>query len=363
MADIAKPINRAAKLPSRVTKLCWAAMPIAMDPTLRIATVTLLLFTALGVIRHPHPWRWKVCFVLFATSLSAFVINNSAGVLTPQGTGWFITWFFIKMFVLLAWWLVQCSFSDGFRFDAYRLGVGGVWVGVAILSMWRAQSNIEGPFDHAASILVLALMLHLIWFLIMGREDDLRLRRRDVRLWLPAAIIGLLLIDVGVDFTLGYDWHPAEFLYIQNALIFLCVVALAFTITQVDANIFASAPHEKLAHKAIAEYSENAQRIDKMMREAKLYLEPDIRLSHIVARLPISEASTRKLIHTEFGCEHFRTFLNRYRIQHAISLLEAPDRREDKLIGIAFDSGFASLASFQRAFKRETGKTASKWRN
>ena len=29
---------------------------------------------------------------------------------------------------------------------------------------------------------------------------------------------------------------------------------------------------------------------------------------------------------------------------------------------IAFDSGFAALASFQRAFKRETGLTASEWR-
>ena len=333
-----------------------------MDPTLRIATVTLLLFISLGVVRHPHPWRWKVCFILLSISLSAFVINNSAGILTPQGTWWLITWFFVRMLVLFAWWLVQCSFSDKFRFDALRLGVGVVWLGVTIISMWRVHSGLDGPIDHVASILVVGLMLHLVWVLIYGRADDLRLRRRNIRLWLPAAIIGLLLMDVGVDFTLGFEWYPAEYLYLQNSLIFFCVCALAFATTKVDANIFAPDSTRKFVDKEIGDYSENAQRIDKMMREEKIFLNPNLRLSHIVSRLPVSEASTRKLIHIEFGCEHFRTFLNRYRIQHAISLLDDTQRREDKLIGIALDSGFASLASFQRAFKRETGKTPSAWR-
>lgn len=334
-----------------------------MDPTLRIVTVTLLLFTALGVIRHPHPWRWKVCFVLLAISVSSFVINNSAGVLTPQGTWWLITWFFVKMLVLFAWWLVQCSFSDRFRFDGFRLGVGALWLVTTILSMWRFKSGLEGPLDHVSSILLIILMLHLIWFLINGREDDLRLRRRDIRLWLPAAIIGLLLIDVGVDFILGFDWYPAEFVYAQNIIIFLLVSTLAIATTKIDTNILASDSSKRFADKEIVEYSENAQRIDKMMHEEKIFLEPDLRLSDIVTRLPLSEASTRKLIHTEFRCEHFRTFLNRYRIQYAISLLDNPKRGEDKLIAIALDSGFASLASFQRAFKRETGKTPSTWRN
>lgn len=335
---------------------------MSMDPALRIVTVTLLLFTALGVIRHPHPWRWTVCFVLFAVSLSAFVINNSAGVLTPQGTWWFITWFLVKMLVLFAWWLIQCSFSDGFRFDAFTLGIGAIWLGVAILSMWRVQSGLDGPVDYASSILVVSLMLHSVWVLMSGREDDLRLRRRDVRLWLPLALIGLLLIDVGVDYTLGFEWHPAAFLYAQNTAIFLLVSALAITMTKIDGNFLASGPSEKLREREASKLSQNGQRIDDMMHKEKMFLKSDLKLSNIVTRLPISEASTRKLIHAEFGCDHFRTFINRYRIQYAVSLLSDPERCDDKLIAIAFDSGFASMASFQRAFKRETGITPSSWR-
>ena len=335
-----------------------------MDPVLRIVTVTLLMFTALGVIRHPHPWRWKLCFVLLAFSVSSFVINNTAtGILSPRGVWWIITLSFVKTLVLFAWWLVQCSFSDRFRFDAFRLGIGALWLGVVIFSTWRSKLGLEGPLDHASSILIVGLMLHLVWFLISGREDDLRIRRRDVRLWLPVAVIGLLLIDVGVDLTMGFDWYPAAFLYAQNTAIFLLGGTLAITTTKVDVNIFASGSSEKLTDREITELSQYGRRIDDMMREEKVFLNPDLRLTDIVTRLPISEASTRKLIHAEFGCEHFRTFLNRYRIGYAISLLDDPARVDDKLIAIAFDSGFASLASFQRAFKRETGKTPSTWRN
>ena len=43
--------------------------------------------------------------------------------------------------------------------------------------------------------------------------------------------------------------------------------------------------------------------------------------------------------------------------------MKDPKKGDEKLIAIAFDSGFVSLASFQRAFKRETGVTASQWRD
>ena len=101
---------------------------------------------------------------------------------------------------------------------------------------------------------------------------------------------------------------------------------------------------------------------DRIMSSEQLYLRSDLRLSDVVERLPISEAATRSLIHDEYGQGHFRSFLNQYRVKHAQALMRSPDHHASKLIAIAFDSGFASLASFQRAFKRETGLTASQWR-
>lgn len=334
-----------------------------MDPILRIVTVTLLFSVVFGVVSSPHPWRWKLCFALFAIGVSGFTLQNAVTTtLAPNGNLVLATTFFAKMLVLFAWWLVQCSFSDRFRFDLFRLGIGGLWLGMVIHDMWRIEHGSDGPVDYAGPFLVLALMAHLIWFLAAGREDDLRLRRRAARLWLPAAIIGLILIDLGIDLIFGFDWYPAMMIYAQNMSVLFFTLGLAVTTMHVDANRYAAGPIQAPETPEEYKLSNDARRLDQLMSGESLYLNPNLRLSDIVGRLPISEASTRTLIHSKFGCEHFRTFLNRYRIDYAKTLLCDPLRRDDKLIAIAFDSGFASLASFQRAFKREVGQTPSSWR-
>ena len=336
---------------------------MSMDPIIRIVTVTLLLSVSLGVILKPHPWRWKLCFVLFALGVSAFVLENAvAPILTPSRHASLGATFFAKMTVLFIWWFIQCSFSERFRFDIFRLGVGGLWLGVVILDFLRSRWGLEGFWDYSGPVLALALMLHLVWVLISGRENDLRNRRRALRIWLPAAIIALVFMDVGVDVVFGFDWRPAMMVFTQNTLIFCLTVGLVVTTINVDANRYAPLSKVVSQDVKISKLSQNGQRIYHLMTEEAIFLNPDLRLSDIVARLPISEASTRALIHSEFGCEHFRTFLNRYRINHAQTLLRDAARSDDKLIAIAFDSGFASLASFQRAFKRELGSTPSNWR-
>jgi AraC-like DNA-binding protein len=260
------------------------------------------------------------------------------------------------------WWLGQCSFSDRFRFDAFRLGVGVVWIGVVLLDLWRIQKGTVGPLDYLGVIIAAVLMVHLIWVLVSGRDDDLRTRRRDIRLWLPAVIIVLVFAAVIVDFTLGFSWRSFVMILTQNTVMFLLAIALALTTLHVDARQYAAGANAKLSIFAESKRSHNAQRIHRLMTEDKLFLQSNLRFSDIVDRLPISESRARALIHKEFGCEHFRTFLNRYRIEHAKSLMQDAEHVNDKLIGIAFDSGFASEASFQRAFKREIGTTPSDWR-
>ena len=334
-----------------------------MDPIIRIVTVTLLLVLAFGVLVRPHPWRWRLCFVLLAMSLSAFVFHNAASnVVTSAGHLTLILHFLAKMTVLFLWWFVQSSFSDRFRFDFTRLSVGAFWLGLVLHDMWRTRQGIEGVLDYLSAIAALALVLHLVWTLLAGREGDLRLKRRAARLWFPATAISLLLIDLTIDFTLGFGWRAPAFVLAQNSATLFLVLGVFMSTVQIDANQYAAGPKVLRSDEAAKALSQNARLIQTIMEEEKLFLNPELRLSDIVKRLPLSEANTRSLIYSEFGCEHFRTFLNRYRVQEAQRLMCAPHHKEDKLIAIAFDSGFASLASFQRAFKRELGQTPSDWR-
>ena len=265
-----------------------------------------------------------------------------------------------KMIVLSVWLFVQCSFDDEFRFNGFRVSVSLVWLAIILHDIWSFKAGIDDPFGYASVILALTMMTHLIWTLLRGRDDDLRLRRRTARIWISVIMVSLLLMDLMIDVTMGFSWRPAGFVYVQNGLILLAVLVLTVAIVRIDVSALAPNPHPKeiLNHQV----SGHAATLHQIMSTEQLYLRPELRLTDVVARLPLSEASTRSLIHDEFGQGHFRSFLNQYRINHAQELLRSPDHHASKLIAIAFDSGFASLASFQRAFKRETGLTASEWR-
>ena len=56
----------------------------------------------------------------------------------------------------------------------------------------------------------------------------------------------------------------------------------------------------------------------------------------------------------------FNDFVNRLRAREVAARIEAGDSRD--VLGIAFDAGFASKASFNRAFKRHIGRTPTEVR-
>ena len=318
----------------------------------------------LGVIARPQHWRWTLCCVAVALGVSAFVLGNATtDAFVPKFLSWpwIIVIFMSKTIVLYVWLFVQCSFDDEFRFDRFRLGVSLVWLAIVLTDMWRFKAGLASLFGYTTIIMALTMMGHLIWTLLRGREDDLRLRRRTARIWISAIMVSLLLMDIMIDVTMGFSWRPAGFIYLQNGLILLAVLAFAMAIIRIDVSSIAPNAHPKDVPNH--QVSDHAATLDQIMRTEQLYLRSDLRLSDVVGRLPISEASTRSLIHDEFGQGHFRSFLNQYRVKHAQELLRSPDHHSSKLIAIAFDSGFASLTSFQRAFKRETGVTASQWRS
>ena len=337
-----------------------------MDVILRSVIIAILMVIVLGVIARPQPWRWVLCCMAVVLGVSAFVLGNAASqAFAPKFLSWPWAWiivtFLSKTIVLYVWLFVQCSFDDEFRFDRFRVGASLLWLAVVIHDIWSFKVGIDDPFGYASVIMGLTMMGHLIWTLLRGRDDDLRRGRRTARIWISVIMVSLLLMDIMIDVTMGFSWRPAGFIYVQNGLILLAVLAFAMAIIRIDVSSIAPNAHPKDVPNH--QVSDHAATLDQIMRTEQLYLRSDLRLSDVVGRLPISEASTRSLIHDEFGQGHFRSFLNQYRVKHAQELLRSPDHHSRKLIAIAFDSGFASLTSFQRAFKRETGVTASQWRS
>lgn len=94
------------------------------------------------------------------------------------------------------------------------------------------------------------------------------------------------------------------------------------------------------------------QKLEKIMADDRPYLEPSLTLTDLTRRLGVNSGVLSHLINQGFA-KNFNDFINEYRLNEVISRLKDADGTT--VLGIAFESGFNSKATFNRAFKKFTG--------
>ena len=102
-------------------------------------------------------------------------------------------------------------------------------------------------------------------------------------------------------------------------------------------------------------------KIVSFMKTEKPYLNPDITQSELAKKVNINSHNFSEILYYNFE-QNFYSFINSYRILEAQNRIKNPKFSDFKIIAIAFDSGFNSKTSFNRAFKNHTGITPSEYR-
>jgi AraC-like DNA-binding protein len=85
----------------------------------------------------------------------------------------------------------------------------------------------------------------------------------------------------------------------------------------------------------------------------KSYLNPELTLSELATKLNTNTSVLSAVINTGFG-KNFNDFVNEYRVNEFKRRAATPDSKHLTLLAIAFDCGFNSKATFNRAFKKVT---------
>ncbi len=107
---------------------------------------------------------------------------------------------------------------------------------------------------------------------------------------------------------------------------------------------------------------EHAEVLRSFMRNQKPYLEPELTLSALSEKLSIPSHHLSQVINEKFELNFF-DFVNQYRVEEAKKRILDPAYAGLSLFGIALDSGFNSKSSFNRLFKKFTGKTPSEYKS
>lgn len=101
-----------------------------------------------------------------------------------------------------------------------------------------------------------------------------------------------------------------------------------------------------------------AEKLDRVMREQKLYLEPTLSLRDLAKAISTPPNYVSQTLNSRIG-ETFFDYVNSWRIKEALPMITDSD---DSILNIVYDVGFNSRSSFYKAFKRETGMTPSAYR-
>lgn len=119
--------------------------------------------------------------------------------------------------------------------------------------------------------------------------------------------------------------------------------------------------HEKEPIKDPLEFEALAKTIDELIKTQKFYKRSDLTIIDVAEALKMHPKLVSTVINTVFN-QNFNTFINHYRINEAIQLIQRGDTPNYSIDGIGTEVGFKSKSSFYGAFKQITGTTPSQYK-
>jgi AraC-like DNA-binding protein len=230
------------------------------------------------------------------------------------------------------------NLCEGKDFLCARLFDWLYWLGsmagaISLLALWRS-ARIFNAFSQARG----------------GRE----------RYWLALTLVTVNVLVVATGMmrafgSLGEENTDALLTTFGLAFVYLVTTAL-FRVypppVQLNAVPRGITPPLSLEELALAD------QVRKLMQEDKLYQEPAFSRADLARELKVSESTLSKVINISFG-KSFPQLLNELRVEDAKTMLR---NSTFSVQVIASESGFNSLASFNRVFRHLTGDTPSSYR-
>ncbi|WP_222981625.1 helix-turn-helix domain-containing protein [Flagellimonas meishanensis] len=229
-----------------------------------------------------------------------------------------------------------------------------------------------GQFIHVNAYLEIGLLLLMTFYGVyagirfhsfFGKDEDLHLWVRAILFCYAGCVLSYIayyvLVYLGV-LTLEQDY----FITLVLCVSVMTAAYFAFNFPQIFQGKAMSAlvPFMKYKKTGLSEnYSKELKEnlLDLMVQE-KPYLNRELRLDDIADSLGIARHHASQIINEHFDT-HFFDFINLYRVEEAVRLLEKNKDRIN-LAEVGFLSGFNNTVSFNKAFKKQMGSTPSQYR-
>jgi AraC-like DNA-binding protein len=114
-------------------------------------------------------------------------------------------------------------------------------------------------------------------------------------------------------------------------------------------------PNAVLDEHHLSRLKQIALQLEQKMQDDELYKDPELSLTTLSNYLGIKSYLITKCLNVHFNTK-FNDYVNMYRIEELKRLLSDEKNKNYTLLALAYEAGFNSKASFNRAVKKLTGK-------
>lgn len=168
-------------------------------------------------------------------------------------------------------------------------------------------------------------------------------------LWLPYSIVDFYFFNYELEMIYYYP------LYILMSIITIWIAAEAFLKPEIVVLKNKSSRH-KVEQPLTKEIADKSKWLVNKMERNLFYLNPELTLKTLADELKVHPTKLSEIIHVGFN-KNFNDFINDYRVKAVKLHLKNPNYNNITLLGIAYDCGFNAKTTFNRVFKKHTGKT------
>lgn len=170
--------------------------------------------------------------------------------------------------------------------------------------------------------------------------------------------LGFFLAEMLTVESLSYIDKWYSFFFLGIIIYYLCIFGF-----NIDNSVFQKLEFEEEERDAKQPDSANTalkQQILQHISAEKPFLDPELSLTDLAKQLNYPTNQLSQIINKEMG-KNFNEFINAFRIDTVKEKLLNEDNSHLSILGVAFESGFNSKATFNRVFKKLTGQTPSEF--
>ncbi len=270
---------------------------------------------------------------------------------------------FIGFMTVVTFWM----FTRALASEQYRIGSIELFVIATTALMFIPICMVELPFAETIKlthiVYSLALVTDAMRVTFFNFRDDLVENRRQLSKALLCIIPVTGVVIVGFVFLEALEIESAVPMFLQSGAVLATLFAFLTSISSLRENLISMPVTSKAVNETTLAPADRLElnRLRTLM-EHGVYLEPNLTIGSLAAKMSMPEHRLRKLINNHLGHRNFASFINDQRIEEAKRRLGKGELAREQITGLAFDLGFASLAPFNRAFRDRVGMSPSEYR-